>query len=40
MVDSSYDPLADQLALAEQLEQKDKWEPAYKNYHDVATKAL
>ena len=42
MVESGggYDPLDDQFALAEQLEKKEQWEPAYKNYHDVASKAL
>ena len=36
----SYDPLKEQLELAKQLEAKDQWEPAYKNFHDVASKAL
>ena len=40
MVESNFCPLADQLAIAENLETKDKWEPAYRNYHAVANKAM
>ena len=40
MVESNFCPLADQLAIAETLESKDKWEPAYRNYHAVANKAM
>ena len=40
MVESNFCPLADQLAIAENLESKDKWEPAYRNYHAVANKAM
>ena len=34
------DPLQDQYDLAKRLENEDKWEPAYKNFHDVAQRAI
>lgn len=41
MVDSDlgFDPLETQFSLAESLEQKEQWEGAYKNYHEVEVKA-
>ena len=39
MVDS-YDPLQEQLQIARTHEQNNKWEEAYRNYHDLARKAL
>lgn len=36
----SYDPLMEQYNLAKRLENEDSWESAYKNYHEVAQKAL
>lgn len=35
-----YDPLQEQLRIAQQHEQQSNWEPAYKNFHEVARKAL
>ena len=41
MVDPSlgFDPLEAQFTLAQQLEEKEQWEGAYKNYHEVEVKA-
>jgi hypothetical protein len=41
MVDSGlgFDPLEAQFTLAEQLEQNEQWEGAYKNFHEVEMKA-
>jgi hypothetical protein len=36
----SYDPLTDQYNLAKKLENEDSWESSYKNFHEVAQKAL
>jgi hypothetical protein len=36
----SYDPLMEQYNLAKRLENEDSWESAYKNYREVAQKAL
>jgi hypothetical protein len=34
------DPLMDQYNLAKRLENQDSWEPAYKNFHEVAQRAI
>ena len=36
----AHDPLEEQLRIAQQHEQQSNWEPAYKNFHEVARKAL
>ena len=35
-----YDPLQEQMRMANNYEMNSKWELAYRNYHDVAKKAL
>ena len=35
-----YDPLQEQMRIASQYEMNSKWELAYRNFHDVAKKAL
>ena len=35
-----YDPLQEQMRIANQYEMNSKWELAYRNFHDVAKKAL
>lgn len=35
-----YDPLQEQMRIAGQYEMNSKWELAYRNFHDVAKKAL
>ena len=35
-----YDPLQEQMRMASQYEMNSKWELAYRNFHDVAKKAL
>ena len=35
-----YDPLEEQLRIAQTHEGNANWEMAYRNFHDVATKAL
>ena len=34
------DPLQEQLRIAQQHEQNSNWQNAYKNFHEVARKAL
>ena len=40
MVEAGNDPLQEQLRLAQQFEQNNNWELAYRNYHELAKRCM